>query len=130
MKVEELRIGNIVYSVNRKGDVHLLEEVPLVVVEISQFFIKTYPLGFQITKVSSYIPFSVKDIEPIPLNEEWLVSFGFEENGIYLSKGNLLFHKEHGLWSWFGNYIIIPRSVHQLQNLYFALTGEELILKL
>jgi len=67
----------------------------------------------------------------IPLTEEWLVKFGFEKvNGYgYKIFGNWL-QKEDGIF-WYnvnGNFIEI-KSVHQLQNLYHALTGEELTIK-
>ena len=74
-------------------------------------------------------------IKPIPLLEEWLLKFGFEKDldGFYRKKANylieVLFH-DNGI-------IVTNQSVslkhiehiHQLQNLYFALTGEELIIK-
>jgi len=78
--------------------------------------------------------------KPIPLTEEWLLKFGFEKDlntkSNYFKRINedyLTIYKE-GLWS-----IGIPyenggtdmkiNHVHQLQNLYFALTGEELEIK-
>lgn len=79
-----------------------------------------------------------KDLEPIPLTEEWLVRLGFEKTydkalpyqDAY-SKEGLIFDGEfqltvegkesdlHGI----GKPL---KHVHQLQNLYFALTGEEI----
>lgn len=64
--------------------------------------------------------------EPIPLSEEWLLKMGFTLRGNYLSKGNFIFQKRHNLWQWMGVYLQRIRSVHSFQNLYFALTGEEL----
>ena len=71
-------------------------------------------------------------IEPIPLTEDWLLKFGFK----MISKHQ--FRK--GIWgcdlrtkSFFKymandkiNHIADCEYVNQLQNLYFALTGEEL----
>ena len=76
-----------------------------------------------------------KDFQPIPLTEEWLLKFGFEKDldGFYRKKASylieVLFH-DNGI-------IVTNQSVslkhieyiHQLQNLYFALTGEELTIK-
>jgi len=86
-------------------------------------------------------------IKPIPLTEEWLLKFGFEQIGIsgYFSKNidekTYIAQNPNGFW------IAIERAegdddgedeyskqinvqyVHQLQNLYFALTGEELEIK-
>jgi hypothetical protein len=75
-------------------------------------------------------------MDPIPLTEEWLIKFGFEKDAentswynrgiISVSKnGNIAFHLE-GKWL---NSKVRVDSVHQLQNLYFALTGEELTIK-
>lgn len=75
--------------------------------------------------------------EPIPLTEEWLLKFGFKkdlENDLYLESTSTSF------FVWQNNRVELLDNknnicishceyVHQLQNLYFALTGEELILK-
>lgn len=72
-------------------------------------------------------------LKPIPLTEQWLLDFGFHKNSnselsldvisflnlkCYLnlseSFGDISHELEH------------IKSVHQLQNLYFALTGKEL----
>jgi hypothetical protein len=74
---------------------------------------------------------------PIPLTEEWLLKFGFlyslRLDDFMFKKGNDCFeiqpYKEGFLNSVLYNDIeILDRlqHVHQLQNLYFALTGEEL----
>ena len=77
--------------------------------------------------------------EPIPLTEEWLLKFGFEcfADGQYEKIfENLDFNwdKETGLYIFLRTQEdnIKPdhiKHVHQLQNLYFALTGEELTIK-
>ena len=78
--------------------------------------------------------------QPIPITEEWLVKFGFEEDfeGISSTWHNEvksirieIIHDSNGFHSIvgaFGTWIEI-NHVHQLQNLYFALTGEELTFK-
>lgn len=75
--------------------------------------------------------------EPIPITEEWLLKFGFEWcnevsgyfdnlHAIYLKYPKIQFHpfctNDKDCW----NEI---EYVHQLQNLYFALTGTELVIK-
>ncbi len=76
--------------------------------------------------------------KPIPLTEEWLLKFGFEH-----SKPNYWFKNDNKLrFSLIDNnlhcsmgdddYGILYNRlnhVHQLQNLYFALTNEELTWK-
>ena len=71
-------------------------------------------------------------IKPVLLTEEWLVKFGFEKDGHnFKMKGYTFNLKTGNLW-WHNKNLISLKSitfVHQLQNLYFALTGEELTIK-
>lgn len=76
--------------------------------------------------------------EPIPLTEEWLKRFGFEKhiNGWVLEDNFITIHSDDmdndvfirtgGMSK--AEYITCVDYVHQLQNLYFSLTGEELTL--
>lgn len=82
--------------------------------------------------------------EPIPLTEEWMLKFGFVIRYFNQDETKPLFwkveknrhidiypHKEHNFY-FFINSIQMStplKYVHQLQNLYFALTGEELTVK-
>ncbi len=72
-------------------------------------------------------------VSPIELNEEWLLKFGFnsdeitfELNGFMLGwfKNNEFYYLPTNQIS-FRNKIQI-KYLHQLQNLYFAITGNEL----
>jgi len=73
-------------------------------------------------------------ISAIPLTEEWLLDFGFEKDELgwffkendYCSFG--LFFKNNE-WLFYISDTKI-KYVHQLQNLYFALTNNELTNKL
>ena len=81
--------------------------------------------------------------KPIPLTEEWFLKFGFRRHWedfyndvIYIKKVTDDYTEfEWGVYpNELGSGIQIKNSiklkyVHQLQNLYFALTGEELTLK-
>jgi hypothetical protein len=110
MKATELRIGNWV----KRDD---------------------QPDGFQIDSRSFIVCERDPEMyQPIPLTEEWLVKFGFdslpytdqyEYNGMLfnldLTKGTFDFWCDNVTGRI--NYI---HFVHQLQNLYFALTGQEL----
>lgn len=73
--------------------------------------------------------------EPIPLDEEWLVKFGFiYSNGVSWSmdkeyNGLVVADDDSDDWyavEWYGASLTTVTYVHQLQNLYYALTGEEL----
>lgn len=73
-------------------------------------------------------------VKPIPLTEEWLLKFGFEcvftndDHHYYLESIDLSLDRSYQPFG-IGKYKLKFEYVHQLQNLYFALTGEELILK-
>lgn len=84
-----------------------------------------------------------EDIQPVPLTGEWLLKFGFEFITDWSIKGNdcVVYRKDLG-WLRLETCMmsdivcLVEKSgistgvnieyVHQLQNLYFALTGEEL----
>ena len=117
MKASDLRIGNLVYNV--------LKEV-ITVDSIRDAGVNGY---------------SIETIKPIPLTEEWLLKFGFDkyrtDKAINYKKGLLRFtFANKGVFKG-KNFLMIANiinykninHVHQLQNLYFALTGEELKLK-
>lgn len=78
---------------------------------------------------------------PIPLTEEWLLKFGFKklsaisfEKYINANKSfTIVYSMNAKRWSFPYhhkiNTLVSFEYVHQLQNLYFALTGKELLLK-
>ena len=79
----------------------------------------------------------IEQVLPIKLTEEWLLKFGFENEGGYLSIGKLRGaitvckaerNSDNLCYRWFVNNLKMTdlHFIHQLQNLYFALTGEEL----
>lgn len=116
ISVNELRIGNLVF------DYGIITEVN----------------GFLLTRLEEINNEGklVVNISPIPLTEEWLIKFGFYKN-------------EYGYWKNLGhgfNFHVLfiggefsfcvssigetkLKHVHQLQNLYFSLVGEELEIK-
>lgn len=127
MKANELRIGNYVYAdwvdAGRKLEinygVHYGTET--MVMDVT-------PAGYGI---------ALSFVEPIPLTEDWLLKSGFKKSkhwytlgGIAISTDmNWLTQKVDGMYVEFYNQFKCPKYVHQLQNLYFALTGEELTIK-
>jgi len=122
MEASELRIGNWYLSTKFQTPV---------ICEMGDF----YEIYMRADGSSEY---TVDDIfEPLPLTEEWLLKFGFEKIGGYLwdckKLGENRFLNNPFSPTHFEVRGFIPKShiqyVHQLQNLYFALTGEELIIK-
>jgi hypothetical protein len=107
MKNTEIRIGNII---NRNG---------LIVAVDEQTFwdMKKNP----------------EQYNPIPLTEEWLLNFGFIKNSTsWTNWQKPTGVKEirvsiHNKYLFYNGRMI--EFIHQLQNLYFALTGEELTTK-
>lgn len=134
MKASELRIGN--YIMARSDNV--IEQV----------------LKIEKNKINAC---NYTYFEPIPLTEEWLIKFNFtkEDNKETVHHGNFFskwimdykycfafaeFRKDWGFYQEYTDPIDLKeigkkyfiscgiKHVHQLQNLYFALTGEELSL--
>lgn len=110
MKANELRIGNFV---SKDGEIY---EADFITIRMTENY------------------------EPIPITEEWLLKFGFDK---VLPRNDKMYYR-------LNDYFVIEDSrvfllgddafeilklrqeikyVHQLQNLYFALTGEELTIK-
>ncbi len=112
MKASELRISNWVYDC---GDIH-------------EFSIHDFEL------LSIHSP-AIENYEPIPLTEEWLINMGFEEDRAghrELTKNGftIFFEVFSDHVSCYLEMIGVDiLYIHQLQNLIFALWGEELIIK-
>ena len=68
--------------------------------------------------------------KPITLTEEWLLKFGFENQGRWFAIMNypIELYVSPDKMVYIGDELSIGyiEYVHQLQNLYFALTNEEL----
>ena len=123
MEAKELRIGNLIYGVSDRIET---------VIGLGSDTISAYPGKL----VDAQMFFTEDDFTPIPLTEEWLIKFGFEKHHLYSEQYNkdnysIVFCKDNCIDFWIadcddcGVAVKIP-FVHQLQNLYFALTGEEL----
>lgn len=73
----------------------------------------------------------VNEIYEIPLTEEWLVRFGFSEGdfgGKCFMYRSMTIYQQHDEFRLFAMHYTkgTLKYVHQLQNLYFAITGEVL----
>lgn len=106
MNAKELRIGNLV-----------------------NVDLKSYKIsGGDIYNLENYRKIYGHLYKPIHLNEEWLLKFGFDKE----IRSELWLRPDF----WVKEMLLLPNSfyrmgleikyVHQLQNLYFALTGKEL----
>ena len=76
---------------------------------------------------------SSADCWPIQLNDDWLFKLGAIERTFHLPNECYLdistTYKTAYIQNGLGFSIKYPEFVHQLQNLYFALTGQELKIK-
>lgn len=118
MKASELRIGNLVSNMNpRHNDSILTIESIGDNHEVNMFYRK----------------YLLSELEPIPLTEEWLLKFGFVKHkttDIYPTFAKQMFNWNDGILYIIGyGFMNHIKHVHQLQNIYFALTGEELVVK-
>jgi hypothetical protein len=117
MKASELRIGNYIdYTTERE----------IVTMQTTYEYIRLIHNGN-------------KNFKPIKLTEDWLLKFGFKYS---LRLDDFMFKDKNDIFEmqpykkgflnsvlWCDNEILQElKYVHQLQNLYFALTGEELSL--
>jgi len=76
------------------------------------------------------------NIQPLPISKEWLLKFGFFENINHNPSWQLDVKLGFSIWGRIGKGFNVfvdsdeignpIKYVHQLQNLYFSLTGEEL----
>lgn len=129
VQAQELRIGNLLYQKDDDVIHHVLK------LEEGKTWCNIPHCKHSVsTEKGLYL----NNFKPIPLTEEWLLKFGFEKTernyfeifdmlidldsrNFHLSVGNHPNSFEYELKR--------PDYVHQLQNLYFALTGKELEIK-
>lgn len=140
MNSNEIRIGNFVDIINRHYEVHLPYGYIKKVGRIEFFKVDLYEWDQSFAVQPEPINTDISDLSPIPLTVEWLIKFGFVSIGQdikKLTKGNFVeivvyptlnrveINQNTDLISLDVNL----KYVHHLQNLYFALTGEELTIK-
>lgn len=128
MKPQELRLGNLIKDVGQNGEIYPVTE--LSETRICAGPMEIYPAGFQHEHF-------------VPLTEDWLRRAGFKQQEDADDIEDTHWYELHGKNVSFvqgdkNGYVdvfildfedIRVRYVHQLQNLYFALTSEELTLK-
>lgn len=119
IKASELRIGNLIESLGSA----------LVVDTLS-----SNGNARVLTRRGSNVALSLSQCKPIPITEEWLIKFGgkctiMEGYPIYyLNPFDIEFYELESIIH-IANGEFKIKYVHQLQNLYYALTNEELTIK-
>lgn len=119
IKAQEIRLGNIYsYADWKQEEMGKLENV---------FRWGKHHFETELDKLDQY--------NPIPLTEEWLKKFGFEKTDNcnkdtwpdFKFNGIIIISNIHGHYVWDSSQKRVSiYYVHQLQNLYFALTQNEL----
>jgi hypothetical protein len=130
INTRELRRGNVVAVTDNVGygETHRKETRFLTVSSIGQFSVQY--------KEFRCVGCKPKPCEGIELNREWLLKFGFVEKDNWFYKEMFVlgflthddnFQCEFKFAGAEGNWKLLEiKYVHQLQNLFFALTGTEL----
>lgn len=134
IQANELRIGNIVTVDNPQFHPNL-KDVPMVIKGIH-----TTERGYAV-KLEHLIPSDdifteysqlIQFIIPIPLTGEILLKAGFEKDIESLFyRNSFIIAKTKTRWAFYhnglmGGELVRIDDLHQLQNLFFALTGEEI----
>lgn len=120
IQINELRIGNYVYYNNEHKEVGVITKI------ITEIIPQVDYVGIN---HRNEIHYQSKHINAIPLNVTWLKNFGYKK------ENNDFYNLGHIVWNYDYNHLVCNKNgitlkyVHQLQNLYFALTGKELTLK-
>ena len=108
MEVKELRIGN---WINYQG----INEMQVKLDEFSDLF-----NGEDV----------IEDYKPIPLSEQWLLKFGFEEHHIKQGFGKLYYHRGVDIYKKDGVIVfyvhtnrnwVVFEYVHEIQNFFSSL---------
>jgi hypothetical protein len=116
LKPNELRIGNLV-EYNGK-------HYKMLVIAVDVPFLDTIEFGDGVVEWH--------DLKPIPLTEEWLIKFGFDEIEMsipvaYKTKsGFRIKEDQRGYWMQYKYGTVIIKHAHQLQNIFYSLCGSEL----
>lgn len=124
MKSNEFRINNLV-KYNDTDEIFTIEEI------------LEFGLSVKNDNEATYMEY--ENFSPIPLNKEWLIRFGFEKltdikqgyksTSFSLNNGNVIIMFDDNILTVSWRIELKIRYVHQLQNLIFSLTNEELTLK-
>jgi hypothetical protein len=130
MKASELRVGNLIHPCSTKNGITIPDrDLVWKVGSIDKFG----KIGFiEPERPTIFLP--IHECSPVMLAEEWLLKFGFEITTKGIDGFEMWFYSKNDVDIYvtsdgcFENELDLPiKYVHQLQNLYYALTGEELI---
>jgi hypothetical protein len=115
MKAQDLRIGNLIYAPSGV-EKYVFGTSYKTILYTSHLENSTYSEAYDY------------ECEPIQLTEEWLLKFGYKEKDLEDGKIITVIENNKCIGFIINNLssMVILKHVHQLQNLYFALTNNEL----
>jgi hypothetical protein len=125
IQANELRIGNYVNVPREDQSPFRIDAFE----SLSEKFIKVAMVHPEHGENFHPLTWYGEDLQPIPLTEEWLLKLGFlkykgDNKDFWLN--DFEFANDLKWIFWRGNILENIKHVHQLQNLYFALTNKEL----
>jgi hypothetical protein len=142
MKDTEFRIGNLFNKINRSNAIHLPSNYAFKVCSLESTILC---VGYKLDVFNQENLRSINyfDASPIPITDEWLNRFGFKKEKnewklfpcfeiqiIIYNEGKyngIMFYTRTIHTDFVPIYLPTKMNyVHELQNLYFALTGNEL----
>jgi hypothetical protein len=144
MKPKELRLGNFVDVIsNRAQEIQLPCNKVMKIGGIDFFSVKLYEYDKPFAVQPNVFEVRSSDLSPIPLTKEWLLKFGFEKRITVGHSVQYFIGKNPITHDWLFDILWLDgysapfyrngfhkiQYVHQLQNLYYDLTGEELTIK-
>jgi hypothetical protein len=110
IQANELRRNNLV---NYKKNINKISSISEAFVMLESYECCSALVGYE-------------DVKPIPITKEWLLKFGFKDalNYFKIKHFRIIMLEDR---YFFDNIPLTEiKYIHQLQNLYFALTGKEL----
>ncbi|MGL4367412.1 MAG: hypothetical protein ACRCX5_14325 [Bacteroidales bacterium] len=134
MNLNELRLGNYVYGIDPNN-----KECGMVICKVQCIYMD----GAELSGIE--VPLCAEYIEPIELTSDILVKCGFKSNyaedpQLYGNKATVRYYNKRfelykkalrSTFEFYTYYITVRLEyLHQLQNLYFAINGKELEVKL
>lgn len=134
IKIEELRIGNVVGL----KQANIAFKAGAIVADVQDELFLCYVVGILETHIvvkvpDGYLNCTTEQLFPIPIGKNWLDGYGFKKD----EENSSLFHKEDfSVWLYADRPSVMLhkckpnninyKSVHKLQNLFFSIKEQEL----
>lgn len=148
IKPSELRCGNYVHPAFYSNGLKIPQLTVAKIITIDAFHVTWLPHDLNPAQVDKWNESKYFEIEPIPLTSDWLLKFGFKPigtddfhmEGCLFDRGSefMLFLRNDGL-ACFTKYFCEGysnpsdigdfQSIHEMQNVFYFIEGEELTIQ-